>query len=229
LSRHGDHGLRNLSDRICARLFSSSFAYSIGDDWNGSENWRSVSAAYQINRYVGWVPSDLGKATFKESKKERFWGDIWDGWWGSLFRERELWLENVEDMESFLRHLIHLKYADLIELYSTRYLVDHSETEVKESLNSSITVQPIQSDEGPLAKDVMNVMKANKLAQPIAFLATTNLPPTTTAAKCIPLSTVCGATEDDARFLARAAANGSKSTYFLSFLSDDASKTKASC
>ena len=57
---------------------------------------------------------------------QKFWADVWEAWWSGIFMERELWNEDVEDVKSFFRRLICLKYHMSIDLYSTVYRVDRS-------------------------------------------------------------------------------------------------------
>lgn len=78
---------------------------------------------YRLDECVGWIPKSLRDGN-KNEGKDKFWVDIWEAWWACLFFEREIWGDDVEDLVSFLKRMIELKYWGLVEKYSTNRRVD---------------------------------------------------------------------------------------------------------
>lgn len=86
-------------------------------DWISNKNWMLLAVSYRLDRYTGWAPrtfidllnsgSDFSITlqTHKEKKPKgeiKYWGDIWEAWWASVILERELWNEDIEDIETIL-------------------------------------------------------------------------------------------------------------------------------
>jgi Ribonuclease III domain len=130
-----------MSSRIISELFGKAnkrLITYIKHDWVSNTNWMMLALSYRLDRYLSWSPktardllnpgSDLlenlrtqeGKKKDRERSAIKYWGDIWEAYWGSLILDRELWNEDTDDLAAILRELILLKYGKLL-LYSTEY------------------------------------------------------------------------------------------------------------
>ena len=61
----------------------------------------------------------VGGNTCLSAGQVRYWGDLWEGWWGAIFYERNLWGETMDEINDMLRFWIRKKYQTLIQEFST--------------------------------------------------------------------------------------------------------------
>jgi hypothetical protein len=139
---HGDRLLADMTSHIVIQLFGANnkaLNTLIIHDWVANTNWMMLAVSYRLDRYLGWFPKSYRKLLspgsifsenlmiYRDKKKGKirkdmgevkYWGDIWEAYWGSLMSERELWNEDTEDIESIFRQLISFKYSELLSLYS---------------------------------------------------------------------------------------------------------------
>jgi hypothetical protein len=90
---------------------------------------------YRLDEYVGWLPNSLRDGD-DNKVRDKFWADIWEAWWACCFSEREIWGDDIDDLLSFLRRIIELKYWGLLERYST----DRHPNQEEESIHHSVNV-----------------------------------------------------------------------------------------
>lgn len=116
----------------------------VADNWVSNKNWSQLALAYGLHDYVKWkpyswpdclialdvpqpikVPNRTKQADQVDGKtglsggQLRYWGDLWEGWWGAIFYERHLWGETTDDIDDMLRFWIRKKYQTLIQEFST--------------------------------------------------------------------------------------------------------------
>ena len=92
-------------------------------NWASNRTWQELAMFYRLDEYVGWFPKSLRDGDDVENR-DKFWADIWEAWWACCFSEREIWGDDVDDLDSFLRRLIELKYWTLVKRYSTKLEFD---------------------------------------------------------------------------------------------------------
>jgi hypothetical protein len=225
LQFYGDRKLCQLCNQIfyCHLGTDTTFAFHLSEKWQMNDNWRLLSAAYQLNRYLGWVPKSLGKSSsIGESRGERLWADIWEAWWGALCIERELWGEDLTDLATILHHLIHMCHRELFDQYSPNYRLDDTPDNVKRGkfLASDFKVRPIFATEPGIsiylphhARDYL-----------IGFLVPITPPPKTKSTDTT-IRSVFATTEQKALLRARQVMNGIKCNCLFFSIIDCASDT----
>ena len=174
LSLCGDGELHAHCIRLAHEMLGTDNRYlanTILNHVESNETWRQLAIAYRLDIYVGSLPFGL---SFKErinTKTDKFWADIWEAYWGGLFLERELWNESVDDLTSYLRSLLYLRYQPLINVYSTNPLINIG-TNVQQSklrvTEKDIDVQEIVND--PLINKCLEGKVDN--GRPYGYLAT---------------------------------------------------------
>jgi dsRNA-specific ribonuclease len=138
LTFHGDRHLAMISGSIIAEFFgednNKNLLNIIAADWVSNRNWMMLAVSYRLDRYAGWAiknhrqllkaGSNLSMTLLEYPKKEhdtgeiKYWADLWEAWWACVFRERELWNEDIDDIKSIFRQLIFFKYQKILK-YST--------------------------------------------------------------------------------------------------------------
>ena len=116
---------------------------AVADSWVSNKNWSQLALAYGLHDYVKWKPNSWseclialdapqrikvpnkmrqtgqdGGKTGLSHVQSRYWGDLWEGWWGAVFYERNLWGETTDDIDDMLRFWIRKKYQILIQEFS---------------------------------------------------------------------------------------------------------------
>ena len=120
LAFDGDLALKFHSNSILLELFEECpILHCVYDDWLSNATWKELAMLYRLDEYVGWLPKSLRDAGHSKDK-DKFWADIWEAWWACCFSEREIWGDDIDDLISFLRRIIELKYWGLVERYSGR-------------------------------------------------------------------------------------------------------------
>jgi hypothetical protein len=108
----------------------------VWDDWKSNNNWRDLSRLYRLNDYVGYQASRQGV---------KYHADLWEAWWGALFKDRELWNPeaNVDDLLCVLQNLIYRKYQGLISSLSAASIPGTNRTECHKPILQSAVTSPI--------------------------------------------------------------------------------------
>ena len=120
LAFDGDLALKFHSNSIILEVFGDCrmIEQRVCDDWLSNATWNELAMLYRLDEYVGWFPKSL-RGGGHSGDRDKFWADIWEAWWACCFSEREIWGDNIDDLISFLRRIIELKYWGLVERYST--------------------------------------------------------------------------------------------------------------
>jgi hypothetical protein len=124
---------------------------------------------------------------------EKFWADTWEAWWNGIFMERELWNENVRDIESFFRRLMCLKYYMSIDLYSTVYRVDRS---IRSHISHKITRDQIRVTQIGTDIDIQTTKTSRSAKIPYGYIASVSRP--TSSSEPEQTLSVYDVTEDNA-------------------------------
>ena len=127
MAYRGDKKLAIYSDSVAWELFgvdNRDITQLVLADWNSNESWTELALLYKFEQYLIWIPKSVKQSIYernfgKVKKIDKFWADLWEAWWAAVFLEREMWDDNIDDLLSFLRRLIFLKYRPLVEHYST--------------------------------------------------------------------------------------------------------------
>ena len=132
MAYRGDKMLALYSDTVAWELFGGdnhNITQLVLADWNSNESWTELALLYKFEQHLIWIPKFVQQSIYKRDfgkvkKHDKFWADLWEAWWAALFLEREMWDDNIDDLLSFLRRLIFLKYRPLVEHYSTICFLD---------------------------------------------------------------------------------------------------------
>ena len=142
----GDLELNYHSINVLLDLFgpaNRSIVKAIADNWVANKNWSSLALLYGLHDYVNWIPHswkgcliplDCSQKIDIPSKKHldaqpkkhsllsriqvKYWGDLWEAWWGAVCYERNLWGETNDDLDDMLRFWFRKKYRHLIREFS---------------------------------------------------------------------------------------------------------------
>lgn len=134
----GDHKLLVVCTRVVTSIWGNygnrKLVKRILDDWLSNDNWLSLAIVYRLDRFVGpefireaikvnEIIFQVGKSQVgnKQKGKEGYaslkaLADLWEAYFAGLIEERELWLEDMDDIERFFRRLLIMKYQKLIPL-----------------------------------------------------------------------------------------------------------------
>jgi hypothetical protein len=131
LAFEGDLALAFFSKSILRDPFESEnrMMSCIFSDWTSNKTWQELAMFYRLDEYVGWFPKSLREGGDSKNR-DKFWADIWEAWWACLFSEREMWGDGVDDLISFLRRIIELKYWRLLETYSSILQIQMEESTI---------------------------------------------------------------------------------------------------
>lgn len=81
----------------------------LADDTKSNETWKAFSLFYGLHR-IG--------APRAQKTISKYESDLWEGYWGALFDDRNFWGDSIEDLESFLEILTYLRNRPVIDNYS---------------------------------------------------------------------------------------------------------------
>lgn len=88
---------------------------------------RDFAMAYNLHSYVGLPP--------RISWWDKWGADLWEAYWGALFRDRELWNDDEQELTTTLHCLLYLFAEDAYSQLKTTSLLDMSiQTQNPESL-----------------------------------------------------------------------------------------------
>jgi hypothetical protein len=151
LAQRGDRALESYSHRPFRELFGMDnqplFRY-VHDFWRGNNTWTELCKVYKLESRVAWQPKITGKSV-------KFFADLWEAWLGRVVWEQELWNEENEDVEPFVRCLLLLRYGPVVEHYSTRCRLDRTAKEFPVILSQDqVTTTVVNSKDDLIVKYV---------------------------------------------------------------------------
>jgi hypothetical protein len=108
LSKYGDAVLKVICQNVIYEYFGKSNGKAINlilDHVQSNTTWRHFAIAYKMDQYL------MGKP--RNKLDDKFWGDMWEAYWGALFLERRLWNDHEVDLVSCLRVLLYFRTSPL--------------------------------------------------------------------------------------------------------------------
>jgi hypothetical protein len=118
-----------------------------------NDNWKNLSDAYKLDRYVRSGRRDRFDRFW--DNLDKFWGDVWEAWWGALFLERKLWNDNEDDLVSCLRILVWLQHYDLIRNYGKEPLFGDVRPQNLQSLTPKVEIYTEEVRRLPISQQYM--------------------------------------------------------------------------
>ena len=85
---------------------------------------------YELWKFVRHKPDKYGWP--ESSLKAAPAADLWEVYWGAVFRERELWGLGDDDLDWFFTSLFRSRYASVIELVAVNNVMDISQVQLSQ-------------------------------------------------------------------------------------------------
>jgi hypothetical protein len=182
LTFHGDRHLATISGSIITEFFGDDnnkpLINIIVADWVSNRNWMMLAVSYRLDRYAGWAiknhrhllkaGSNLSTTLLEYPKKDpdtgeiKYWADLWEAWWACVFRERELWNEEIEDIKSIFRQLIFFKYQKILKYSTWNWALKSSLGEMNVAVAEDVTATKVVRSDPELEECLGPSTKQNK-------------------------------------------------------------------
>ena len=104
--------------------------YGLLDAAKSNNEYAIYTTIYELWKYVRHKPDKCGWP--QNSVQAAPAADLWEVYWGAVFRERTLWGLGEDDLDWFFTSLLHARYASVIELFAVDKSMDISHIQLSQ-------------------------------------------------------------------------------------------------
>ncbi len=101
--------------------------YGLLDAAKSNNEYAVYATIYELWKYVRHKPDTFGWP--QDTLQSEAAADLWEVYWGAVFRERALWGVGEDDLDWFFTSLLRSRYASVIELFAVDEYMDISQVQ----------------------------------------------------------------------------------------------------